>query len=56
MCLAIQEMREEERLAGIDQVNRLNRLLVSNEKYDELERSTKDKEYQKQLFEKYGII
>ena len=40
---------------GIDQVNRLNDRLIAEKRYFDLERATKDKEYQKRLFDEYSI-
>lgn len=48
--------REEGRSEGVDQVNRLYRRLVDEKKYEDWERSTRDGEYQKYLFEKYSIL
>ena len=51
-----EEGRSEGRSEGIDQVNRLYQRLVDEKKYEDLERSTRDKEYQKSLFKKYSIL
>lgn len=50
------EGRSEGRREGVDQVNRLYRRLVDEKKYEDWERSTRDGEYQKYLFEKYSIL
>ena len=45
--------REEERR----NINKLNKALLSSEKkYEELEKSTSDEEYQRELMKKYKII
>ncbi len=41
---------------GIDKANRLSHILLKEKRYEDLERSTRDKEYQKQLFEEYSIL
>ncbi len=48
-------IREEEREIMRDQVNHLCRLLLNEKRYDDLERSTRDRDYQEQLFKEYGI-
>lgn len=40
---------------GREKVNKLNRLLLKEKRYEELARSAEDGEYQKELFEKYHI-
>ena len=50
------EGRSEGIKEGIDQVNRLYQRLVDEKKYEDLERSTRDKEYQRSLFKKYSIL
>lgn len=40
---------------GEEQLNRLNRCLVADKRYDDLERSIEDKEYREQLYKEYGI-
>ena len=44
--------REEERR----NINKLNKALLSEKKYEELEKSTIDEEYQRELMKKYKII
>ena len=39
-----------------EDINKLIKVLLSQKKYDELEKSTKDSEYQKELMKKYNII
>ncbi len=48
--------REEGERIGENRINKLNFLLLQNKRYDDLERSTKDYEFQKQLMKEYGII
>ena len=43
--------REEERR----NINKLNKALLSEKKYEELEKSTSDEEYQRELMKKYKI-
>lgn len=53
-----QMMLEAERRGieqGEERINRLNALLIKEKRFQDLERSTTDKDYQKQLMEKYGI-
>ena len=44
--------REEERR----NINKLNKALLSEKKYDEIEKISENKEYQKELMKKYNII
>ena len=44
--------REEERR----NINKLNKALLSEKKYEELEKSTSDEEYQRELMKKYKIF
>ena len=44
--------REEERR----NINKLNKALLSEKKYEELEKSTSDEEYQRELMKIYKII
>ena len=44
--------REEQRR----NINKLNKALLSEKKYEELEKSTSDEEYQRELMKKYKII
>lgn len=37
-------------------INKLNKALLSEKKYEELEKSTSDEEYQRELMKKYKII
>ena len=48
--------REEGEKIGENRVNKLHSLLLQNKRYDDLERSTKDYEFQKQLMREYGIL
>ena len=48
--------REEGREEGTDNISKLLKLLVSEKKYDEIEKISEDKEYQKELLKKYKII
>ena len=43
------------RMEGEELLNRLNRCLVADKRYDDLERSIEDKEYREQLYKEYGI-
>ena len=43
------------RREGRDAINQLNALLLKEQRYEELERSTKDPEYQEKLLKEYGI-
>lgn len=38
-----------------EQINRLNALLIQDERYNDLQKSVKDYEFQKQLMSEYGI-
>lgn len=40
---------------GIDRINKLNTFLFQQKRYDDLERSAKDAEFQQQLISEYGI-
>ena len=48
--------REEGREEGMDNISKLLKLLVAEKKYDEIEKISEDKEYQKELLKKYKII
>ena len=39
-----------------EDINKLNNILIAAKKYEELEKSIKDSEYQKELMRKYNII
>ena len=41
---------------GSGQVNKLIKVLMSEKKYDELEKSAEDESYQKELMKKYEIM
>ena len=41
---------------GMDNISKLLKLLVSEKKYDEIEKISEDKEYQKELLKKYKLI
>ena len=43
------------RREGRDEINQLNALLLKERRYEDLERSTKDTEYQEKLLKEYGI-
>ena len=49
---AIEEGLEQ----GIELINQLNQILLSEGKYDELQKASKDKEYQKKLLSEYGLL
>lgn len=49
---ALEEGLEE----GIDKINRLNEILIENNKYDELKKATKNKDYQRKLLIHYKLI
>ena len=41
---------------GIELINQLNQILLSQGKYEELQKASKDKEYQKKLLAEYGLL
>ena len=41
---------------GIELINQLNQILLSEGKYDELQKASKDREYQKKLLSEYGLL
>ena len=49
---AIEEGLEQ----GLELINQLNQILLSEGKYDELQKASKDKEYQKKLLAEYGLL
>ena len=49
---AIEEGLEQ----GIELINQLNQILLSEGKYDELQKASKDKVYQKKLLAEYGLL
>ena len=50
------EGRMEGEKIGEERISKLYSLLLQNKRYEDLERSTKDYEFQKQLMREYGII
>ena len=50
------EGREEGEKKSREQINRLNALLIQDERYNDLQKSVKDYEFQKQLMSEYGIL
>lgn len=59
MCEALKELMKDEldaaRQNGIERVNILAQRLIEANRTEDLLRSTTDKEYQEQLFQKFGI-
>ena len=53
---AIEEGLEQGLEQGIELINQLNHILLSEGKYDELQKASKDKEYQKKLLAEYGLL
>ena len=53
---AIEEGLEQGLEQGIELINQLNQILLSEDKYDELQKASKDKEYQKKLLAEYGLL
>ena len=51
--IQIGEQRGEQR--GTDRINRLNSLLIQDQRLADLERSVRDADFQKQLLEEYGF-
>ena len=51
-----EEGMAEGREEGMDNISKLLKLLVSEKKYDEIEKISEDKEYQMELLKKYKII
>ena len=41
---------------GVELINQLNQILLSEGKYDELQKASNDKEYQKKLLAEYGLL
>jgi hypothetical protein len=50
-----EEGLEEGRAEGIENINKLNSLLIKDNRMDDLKKSTEDKEYQKVLLAEYNI-
>lgn len=50
MCVAVREMRQEERQEGADRVNQLNALLIDLNRFEDMKRAAKDSAYQAELF------
>lgn len=46
---------KESRKKGVDMINRLNEILIDNNRFDDLKKATKDKEYQKKLLIEYHL-
>lgn len=53
---AIEEGLEQGLEQGIELINQLNQILLFEGKYDELQKASKDKEYQKKLLAEYGLL
>ena len=49
------EAEERGREQGEDRINKLNTFLIHEKRYEDLEHSTRNKEYQRQLMDQYGI-
>ena len=49
------EAEERGRERAEEQINRLNAFLIREKRFEDLERSTRDKEFQQQLMKQYGI-
>ena len=52
----LEQGREQGFTQGIELINQLNQILLSQGKYDELQKASKDKEYQKKLLSEYGLL
>ena len=52
---AIQMIRDTERKAGEEAVNALYAKLLSEKRFEDLQRATQDEEYRKQLFDEYHL-
>ena len=56
MMIEAEERGEERgRELAEEQINKLNAFLIHEKRFEDLERSTRDKEFQKQLMHQYGI-
>lgn len=55
MLEAEERGREQGREQGEDRINKLNTFLIHEKRFEDLERSTRDKEFQKQLMSEYKI-
>lgn len=63
MCKALENLMEESKQQGIEKglsegerkMAKLTKVLLDEEKYDELKRAAADEEYRRALFEEYGI-
>lgn len=53
---AIEEGLEQGLEQGIELINQLNQILLSEGKYDELQKASNDKKYQKKLLAEYGLL
>ncbi|WP_147356283.1 MULTISPECIES: hypothetical protein [Clostridia] len=51
----IAEGHAEGMLEGEERVNRLTLLLLEDKRYEDIEKASKDREYQRQLFKEFGI-
>ena len=51
----IEQGRSEGRSQGEDRLNRLHGSLIADKRFDDLERSIKDKKYREQLYKEYEI-
>ncbi len=51
----MQMFREEGREEGEGRVNQLNRKLIAEKRYGDLERAAKDRAFQEELYERYGF-
>lgn len=50
-----EEGRTEGLAEGAERVSRLNLLLIEQNRYDDLEKASKNPEYRQQLFEEFGL-
>ena len=52
----IMVQREEAAEDAMERINQLNKLLSADHRYEDMEKSYDDKEFQRQLMKEYGII
>ena len=55
MCRIMEEIEERGEKQGIDRVSKLVDILLSQNRIEDLQRSTSDRVYQRRLFQEFGI-
>lgn len=55
MCKAWAQQKENGRQSGVEKMARLNRILISEKRFEDLSKASEDGQYRQRLFVEYGI-